>query len=249
MSGFDLLDPDHGIFVSAHSARGAVIFDHEDLLATGPANGALDQGLRTLSLGNGISLSVEIEASEPSARIGGGQIPEEILTMSRATATLHRGEEAIELSCPAIGVGSVAESVPESARRSIAVILADGALLAVSAVRPAGAEGHGDEETAGVLAEPKRPSVNDGEDADEPREIRFGEVLLSTQYDSERRQRRATLELWPQSDSGEPPMRGAGAVICGTTVEGDGGRVDTAFFRWSLEGRPGLGRYEIVSPA
>jgi hypothetical protein len=250
VSGFDLLDPDRGIFVSAHSGRGAVIFEGEAVLAAGPASAALGEELRTLSLADGVSLGVEIEPSEPSARIGGERIPEEILTLSRASGTLRRQDEVIELSCPAIGVDSVAEGSPGLALRSIAVVLADGALLAVAAITPPGAEGHGDEEIAGVLAEPERPPEGEGEDGPKAsQEIRFAEVLLSTQYGSEGRQQRATLELWPESDSGEPPMRGAGTVICATTVEGDGRRIDTAFFRWSIEGRPGLGRYEIVSPA
>ena len=40
--------------------------------------------------------------------------------------------------------------------RSIAVVLADGALLAVSALAPEGAAGHGDEEIAAVMAVPRR---------------------------------------------------------------------------------------------
>ena len=41
-------------------------------------------------------------------------------------------------------------------------------------------------------------------------------------------------------------MRGGGTLICGVTLEVEGRRIDTAFFRWSIDGRPGLGRYEIV---
>jgi hypothetical protein len=43
-------------------------------------------------------------------------------------------------------------------------------------------------------------------------------------------------------------MRGAGTVVCGTSVEAGGLRREVAFFRWGLGGRPGLGRYEIVTP-
>jgi hypothetical protein len=78
--------------------------------------------------------------------------------------------------------------------------------------------------------------------------VQVREPLLSTQYDAAGRQVRATLELWPeQGEEPRPPLRAAGAIICGTSIEVDGRRLDVAFFRWSMNGRPGLGRYEILS--
>lgn len=250
MSGFDLIDPERGILVTAHSGRAAVVFDHEAVLAAGPANDALGGELRSLSFGDGVSLSVEIEPGEPSARIEGDGIPAEQLTLCRAIGTLQRGEEEIEIGSVAISFASDAESRPQASRRSIAVVLADGGLLAASAVRPPGAEHHSDEALVAALAEPGRPADGGPDDvAVAACEHRFDEVLLSTSYDSEGMQRRATLELWPAGDSGDPPVRGAGTIVCGTTLEVDGARIDTAFFRWSIEGRPGFGRYEIMSPA
>jgi hypothetical protein len=241
VSGFDLLDPDRGIFATAHSGRGAVVFEGCDLLAAGAAGASLGEELRSLRFEEGVSLSLELDPSGPSARIGGGTLPEETLTLARAEGSLRSDSGETGLTCPAIEVDSP-PAPPGQVMRSIAVVLADGALLAISAAAPEGAAGHSEEEISAVLAEPDDPA------ADRPGQLRFAEALLSTEYDAQRRQRRANLELWTQEDAGEPPMRGAGTVICGATLEIEGRRIDTAFFRWSIDGRPGLGRYEIVSP-
>jgi hypothetical protein len=118
-------------------------------------------------------------------------------------------------------------------RRSIGIVFSDGGLLALSAVRPAGASGHGEETVAAVLCGP------DGA----PMEA--SEALLSTEYGEDGVQRRATLELWVDGEEGQP-LRGAGSLISAARLDRDGLRADVAFFRWSLEGREGLGHYEIV---
>jgi hypothetical protein len=118
-------------------------------------------------------------------------------------------------------------------RRSIGIVFSDGGLLALSAVRPPAAAGHGDETVAAVLCGP------DGAPAE------ASEALLSTEYGEDGVQRRATLELW-LGDEEEPPLRGAGTLISAAEVRRGGLRADVAFFRWALEGREGLGHYEIV---
>jgi hypothetical protein len=120
----------------------------------------------------------------------------------------------------------------EIQRRSIGIVFSDGGLLALSAVRPPTAAGHGDETVAAVLCGP------DGAPAE------ASEALLSTEYGEDGVQRRATLELWLGDD--EPPLRGAGTLISAAPLRREGLRADVAFFRWSLEGREGLGHYEIV---
>lgn len=118
-------------------------------------------------------------------------------------------------------------------RRSIGIVFSDGGLLALSAVRPPGAEGHGEEEVAAVLC-----SADDAP-------VEVSEVLLSTEYGADGVQRRATLELWV-GDEDEQPLRGAGTLINSTSVDHTGLRGRIAFFRWSVEGREGLGHYEVV---
>lgn len=118
-------------------------------------------------------------------------------------------------------------------RRSIGIVFADGGLLALSAARPAGGRGHGDEAVAAVLC------GADGAPVD------VTEALLSTEYGPDGVQRRATLELWLDGDDGHP-VRGAGSLISASEVSHPGLTGTIAFFRWSLEGREGLGHYEIV---
>jgi len=118
-------------------------------------------------------------------------------------------------------------------RRSIGIAFSDGGLLALSAVRPETAEGHGEEAVAAVLCGP------DGAPAE------VAETLLSTEYGPDGVQRRATLELWIDAEDGQP-LRGAGTLISASTVRHPGLRAEIAFFRWSLEGREGLGHYEVV---
>jgi hypothetical protein len=115
--------------------------------------------------------------------------------------------------------------------RALAVPFEDGGLLALSAARPARAEGHGEEGVTAFLGEA------DGAPA------RAEEALLSTQYDGNGEHVRAGLELSLPGDEEAPPLRGAGTRVCGAQF---GAAVSTAFFRWELEGRTGIGRYDIV---
>ena len=70
---------------------------------------------------------------------------------------------------------------------------------------------------------------------------------LSTTFDGEGRQRRAGLELYEDPDG--YPHRGAGEVVCGTSLDLGRLRLDCAFFTWHLEGRTGLGRYDVLRRA
>src|SRR5436190_15850439 len=118
-------------------------------------------------------------------------------------------------------------------RRSIGIVFSDGGLLALSAVRPKHAEGHGEEEIAAVLCSADGAPVE------------ISDTLLSTEYGPGGVQRRASFELWVD-DEDEQPLRGAGTLISATSVEHSGLRGRIAFFRWSVEGREGLGHYEVV---
>jgi hypothetical protein len=121
-------------------------------------------------------------------------------------------------------------------RRSIGVVFSDGGLLALTSSLPPGGRGHGDEEVAAVLCDP------DGAP------LRFEETLLSTEYGPDRVQRRATLELWPDTEEMRP-LRGAGTLISSVSVRRQGLDSEIAFFRWSVEGREGLGTYEVSRSA
>jgi hypothetical protein len=122
---------------------------------------------------------------------------------------------------------------PAALRRSIGIVFSDGGLFALTAARPAGKQTHGDEQLTAILCGPDGAPVE------------LAETLLSTEYGDDGVQRRATLELWTDEDAGAP-MRGAGTLISSCAVSRPGLSAEIAFFRWSLEGRDGLGHYEIV---
>lgn len=118
-------------------------------------------------------------------------------------------------------------------RRSIGIVFADGGLLGLSAVRPERSGGHGEEQIAALLCGPDGAPVE------------VSETLLSTEYGPDGVQRRATLELWLDGEEAQP-LRGAGTLISSGSVTHPGLRGEIAFFRWALEGREGLGHYEIL---
>jgi len=118
-------------------------------------------------------------------------------------------------------------------RRSIGIVFADGGLLALTATLSDGAEGHGEEEVAAVLCDPDGAPVQ------------FEEALLSTEYGEDGVQRRASLELWPDVEDMRP-VRGAGTLISSVRVRRQDLDSEIAFFRWSVEGREGLGTYEVA---
>lgn len=118
-------------------------------------------------------------------------------------------------------------------RRSIGIVFADGGLLTLSGTAAADGGGHGEEPLVAVLCDPDAAPVA------------FQEALLSTEYGEDGVQRRATLELWLDAEDGRP-LRGAGTLINSVAVEADGIATRIAFFRWAVEGREGLGHYEIA---
>jgi hypothetical protein len=130
---------------------------------------------------------------------------------------------------------STEQSDDAALRRSIGIVFSDGGLLSLTAVRPRGAGGHGEEEVAAIVCDPDAAPIE------------VSEALLSTEYGEDGTQQRVTLELWVDGDEGQP-LRGAGTLISATTVHRPGLDSRVAFFRWSVEGREGLGHYEIVWP-
>jgi hypothetical protein len=118
-------------------------------------------------------------------------------------------------------------------RRAIGIVFDDGGLLAITSTLPSGGRDFGEEEVAAVLCDPDAAPVE------------FEEALLSTEYGEDGVQRRASLELWPDTEDG-PPLRGAGSLISSVRVRRHGLDSEIAFFRWSVEGRQGLGHYEVA---
>jgi hypothetical protein len=121
-------------------------------------------------------------------------------------------------------------------RRSIGIVFSDGGLLALTSTLPEGGDGIDAEAVTAVLCDPDGAPLT------------FEESLLSTEYDADGVQRRASLELWPDLDEMRP-LRGAGSLISSVCVRRQGVESQIAFFRWSVEGREGLGTYEVARTA
>jgi hypothetical protein len=137
----------------------------------------------------------------------------------------------------------------------------------LTAVRPAGARDHSEEATWTALWEPEaepgtspqasetKPGTSPEASKTKPGTSRRARQVvldveagrLSTTYDADGHARRAGLELWPAGDTGEESARRAsGEVLCGSSLELGSLRLDCAFFRWHLDGTPGVGRYDIL---
>lgn len=116
--------------------------------------------------------------------------------------------------------------------RTLSLWLEDEGGVTLTAVRPRGADGHEQELVSAFLLAPEPVAIDD------PR--------LSTGLDGDGRHQRAGLELWVSDDGGDGPLRAAGEAVCGTTFDLGALRLDCAFFAWRMEGRRGVGRYDLL---
>ena len=106
-------------------------------------------------------------------------------------------------------------------------------LLAIGALRPKGAGGHGEEIVAGALGDT----------------LEFGQLeesLVSTEYGPDGEVRRLGLELYRNADG--LPIRVAGDVIATSSESHGGVRRDTAAFELRSGGDEGIGILDVLTP-
>lgn len=158
--------------------------------------------------------------------------------LCRVTGTVRVGERRATVDCH--GQRGHQWGAPDWERmtlaRTVSAWFDDGSGVALASVRPDDATAHAHEAISAWLI--------DGE-AVTP----VAEPLLSTTLDGDGRQRRASLELWEDGDERPYPHRAAGEAVCGTTLDLGRLRLDCAFFRWRMEGRRGVGRYDVLRRA
>jgi hypothetical protein len=179
----------------------------------------------------------EIPASSPVAGLGGMQGYEQLCHVT-GTARVRGGTRTVDC----LGQRGHSWGAPDWDRitlaRSVSAWVGEDLAVSLTAVRGLKAKSHADEALqVAVFAAT--------DDADGLAAVIVPEdSRLSTTYDAEGRQRRAGLELYEDEDG--YPHRGAGDVLCGTSLDLGRLRLDCSFFRWRLDGREGVGRYDVL---
>ena len=112
--------------------------------------------------------------------------------------------------------------------------LADGRLIAIAALRPAGAAGHGDELRSGIVGRP-----GELEQLDEP--------LLSTEYGPDELPRRLGLEIHRDPDG--LPLRVAGEATASTAAEEAGVRRVSTLLALRASGEAGTAVLDVLDRA
>jgi hypothetical protein len=180
------------------------------------------------------SLPALLDAGGEVARLGGMQGYEQLCAVS-GTVTVEGRERRVDC----LGQRGHSWGTPDCKRielaRTLSVWLGADRAVMLAAARPARAKGHGEEAVAAWLV-----------DGDEP--VAIGDPRLSTAYDGALRQQRAGLELWVDDES-DFARRASGKVLCGTTLELGDAVLNSAFFGWRMEGREGVGRYDVMRRA
>ncbi len=184
----------------------------------------------------GFDLHFEAISSPARVEAGGLQGYEQLCSVG---GTVRHGGRKVDLRC--LGQRGHVWGAPELDRIDVARVLsawlgADRAVT-LTAVRPRRAKRHHlDEVVAGWLIEGGAPRA-------------ISDPRLSTTYDGQLRQQRAGLELWFEGGDDDAPAierRAAGEVVAGTTIDLGELRLDTAFFTWRMEGREGVGLYDVL---
>lgn len=178
-----------------------------------------------------------LEPASPVAQTGGMQ-GYEALCRVRGLVTLAGRERTIDcLGQRGHSWGAPDWGQIELARSVSAWLDEQEGGLTLSAVRPVGARGHDSEAVAAVLWRGEPPVA-----------VAVQDARLSTTYDPAGHHRRAGLELW-LGEEDEFPLRGAGQLRCGASLDLGRLRLDCGFYDWQLDGRHGVGRYDIIRRA
>lgn len=228
--------------VVAHAEGGAAVSDRWDDMRPGGVEHTVVAPLEAWTVrfddgaGNGFDLRLaaasapaETREDTEAVRLGGMVGYEQLLAVD-GVVTIAGRERAVRCG----GQRGHGWGAPDWDRielaRTVSAWFGDGDGVLVTGVRPAG--GAPDVEArVGFL-------VGGGDPTEVP------DVHLSTTYDNEHRQRRAGIELW--DDPEQWPHRAAGDLICGSSLDLGRLRYDCAFFGWRMDGRTGVGRYDVL---
>jgi hypothetical protein len=232
--------------VAASAAAGTATADAWDAVEAAGVSVEVQRPLEAWRVrfdGDGGAFDLRFEACSAPAELGedaevaraGGMRGYDQLC--RVTGSATAGARTHQLRC--LGQRGQLWGNPDWGRielaRTLSAWLGEDRALTLTAIRPAKSKGHLDEAVSGFVFEGGEP-------------VAIADPRLSTTYDGEGRQRRAGLELWMDED-GDFARRVAGEVLCGTSLDLGDQRLDSAFFAWRMEGRTGVGRYDVLRRA
>jgi hypothetical protein len=235
--------------LAAVNAAGGVELERADWSAVeaGDVRATIEQPLQAWQVaydGDEGGFELRFEALGPPAEVGGGALAASAARLHgyeqlcRVTGSARCGEERLQIDC--LGQRGHQWGAPNWERialaRTVSAWFEDAPGVVLASVQPDGSAGHAAEVVgAALLGEQEATAIAD--------------PLLSTTLDGDGRQRRASLELWETRDEDAYPHRAAGEAVCGTTLDLGRLRLDCAFFRWRMEGREGVGRYDVLRRA
>lgn len=119
-----------------------------------------------------------------------------------------------------------------SALRVVSAAFGGGAMLALAALRPAGAEGHGDDLLGGAIV---RDDVA----------VPLAEVLLSAQLDGEGEIKRINVEAYESPDS--VPLRAAGDRQASSSGDAAVGTLTVTVLAMRMDGQDGFGTIDVLT--
>ncbi len=246
-SGLGLLFRD-GELAAVGAAGGVELADADwSAVEAGDVRATVDRPLEAWQVaydGDDGGFELRFEALGPPAEVGGDALAASAAglhgyeQLCRVTGDVRCGEERLRVDC--LGQRGHQWGAPDweriSLARTVSAWFEDAPGVALASVRPDGSAGH----AAAVVG----ACLLGGQDA-----TAIAEPLLSTTLDGDGRQRRASLELWETRDEDAYPHRAAGEAVCGTTLDLGRLRLDCSFFAWRMEGRTGVGRYDVLRRA
>ncbi|MDO9407558.1 hypothetical protein [Patulibacter sp.] len=262
-----------GVPAIAHAEGGVEVGPdvggHDELHAAGIDHRVIEPHRRwTVGVGlDGVRLELELEATgppfvlapgTPAARRGGMEGYEQPCRVRGRLELQVPGEAPRTIELDGVGQRGHQWGAPDwdtlELSRTITGWFGDDLAFNVSALRPAGARSHADEVAWSSVSRPPamvargRGDEDEDEETPEPSDVPEAvdapEPRVSTTVNAEGRHTFATVELW-ESDEG-PVWTATGEPVAGTTLELGRLRLDMAFFRWRMNGRTGVGRYDVL---
>ncbi len=235
--------------LAALDAAGGIELEAADWSAVeaGDVRATIEQPLEAWQVvydGGDGGFDLRFAALGPPAEVGGDALAQSAAglhgyeQLCRVTGDARVGERRVRVDC--LGQRGHQWGAPDWERialaRTVSAWFEGGAGVALASVRPDGGASHAAELVGAALR-------------GEQDTVAIEDPLLSTTLDGDGRQRRASLELWETRDEDAYPHRAAGEAVCGTTLDLGRLRLECAFFHWRMEGREGVGRYDVLRRA